>query len=196
VIVVTRGRNPADIDRAEAQPGDITDGKSLVVLINGGSASASEVVAGALQDHQRAQLVGTRSFGKGSVQTMIPLPNKGAIRLTTARYYTPSGRSIQATGIEPDYVIEPELPPDLKLQFAMLPFEAESQLRGHLKNAGAEESGGSISFVPREKEKDVQLKAAIAVLHGQIPQTGKKAIDQARAIPADNTPLALGTSGG
>jgi carboxyl-terminal processing protease len=196
VIVVTRGRNPADIDRAEAQPGDITDGKPLVVLINGGSASASEVVAGALQDHQRAQLVGTRSFGKGSVQTMIPLPNKGAIRLTTARYYTPSGRSIQATGIEPDYVVEPELPPDLKLQFAMLPFEAESQLRGHLKNAGAEESGGSISFVPREKEKDVQLKAAIAVLHGEIPQTGKKAIDQARAIPSDNAPLALGTSGG
>ena len=196
VIVVTRGRNPADIDRAEAQPGDITDGKPLVVLINGGSASASEVVAGALQDHQRARLVGTRSFGKGSVQTMIPLPNKGAIRLTTARYYTPSGRSIQATGIEPDYVVEPELPPDLKLQFAMLPFEAESQLRGHLKNAGAEESGGSISFVPREKEKDVQLKAAIAVLHGEILQTGKKAIDQARAIPSDNAPLALGTSGG
>jgi carboxyl-terminal processing protease len=196
VIVVTRGRNPADIDRAEAQPGDITDGKPLVLLINGGSASASEVVAGALQDHQRAQLVGTRSFGKGSVQTMIPLPNKGAIRLTTARYYTPSGRSIQATGIEPDYVVEPELPPDLKLQFAMLPFEAESQLRGHLKNAGAEESGGSISFVPREKEKDVQLKAAIAVLHGEIPQTGKKAIDQARATPSDNAPLALGTSGG
>ena len=196
VIVVTRGRNPADVDRAEAQPGDITDGKPLVVLINGGSASASEVVAGALQDHQRAQLVGTRSFGKGSVQTMIPLPNKGAIRLTTARYYTPAGRSIQATGIEPDYVVEPELPPDLKLQFAMLPFEAESQLRGHLKNAGAEESGGSISYVPREKEKDVQLKAAIAVLHGEIPQTGKKAIDQARAIPSDNAPLALGTSGG
>ena len=196
VIVVTRGRNPADVDRAEAQPGDITDGKPLVVLINGGSASASEVVAGALQDHQRAQLVGTRSFGKGSVQTMIPLPNKGAIRLTTARYYTPAGRSIQATGIEPDYVVEPELPPDLKLQFAMLPFEAESQLRGHLKNAGAEESGGSISYVPREKEKDVQLKAAVAVLHGEIPQTGKKAIDQARATPSDNAPLALGTSGG
>ena len=196
VIVVTRGRNPADVDRAEAQPGDITDGKPLVVLINGGSASASEVVAGALQDHQRAQLVGTRSFGKGSVQTMIPLPNKGAIRLTTARYYTPSGRSIQATGIEPDYVVEPELPPDLKLQFATLPFEAESQLRGHLKNAGAEESGGSISYVPREKEKDVQLKAAVAVLHGEIPQTGKKAIDQARATPSDNAPLALGTSGG
>ena len=196
LIVVTKGRNPADIDRAEAQPGDITDGKPLVVLLNGGSASASEVVAGALQDHKRAQLVGTRSFGKGSVQTMIPLPNKGAIRLTTARYFTPSGRSIQATGIEPDYVVEPELPPELKLQLALLPFESEAQLRGHLKNAGTEESGGSISYVPREKEKDVQLKAAIAVLHGELPQTGKKAIDQTRAASDRTTPLALGTNGG
>ena len=194
-IVVTKGRNPADIDRAEAQAGDITDGKPLVVLINGGSASASEVVAGALQDHQRAQLVGTRSFGKGSVQTMIPLPNKGAIRLTTARYFTPSGRSIQATGIEPDYVVEPELPPDLKLQLAMLPFESEAQLRGHLKNAGSEESGGSISYVPKEKEKDSQLKAAIALLHGELPLTGKKAMDKARAARFDAAPHA-GTSGG
>ena len=194
-IVVTKGRNPADIDRAEAQPGDLTDGKPLVVLINGGSASASEVVAGALQDHQRAQLVGTRSFGKGSVQTMIPLPNKGAIRLTTAIYFTPSGRSIQATGIEPDYVVEPELPPDLKLQLAMLPFESEAQLRGHLKNAGSEESGGSISYVPKEKEKDSQLKAAIALLHGELPLTGKKAMDKARAARFDAAPHA-GTSGG
>ncbi len=195
LIVITKGRNPSDIDRAEAQAGDVTDGKPLVVLINGGSASASEVVAGALQDHKRAQLVGTRSFGKGSVQTMIPLPNKGAIRITTARYFTPSGRSIQATGIAPDYLVEPELPPELKLQLALLPFESEAQLRGHLKNAGTEESGGSISYVPREKEKDVQLKAAIAVLHGELPQTGKKAIDQARAA-SDTTPSALGTSGG
>ena len=133
VIVITKGRNPADIDRADAKSGDVTDGKPLVVLINGGSASASEVVAGALQDHKRAQLLGTRSFGKGSVQTMIPLPNKGAIRLTTARYYTPSGRSIQATGIEPDYVVEPELPPDLKLQLASLPFEFEVSVEGSLE---------------------------------------------------------------
>ena len=196
VIVVTKGRSPADIDRSDAKPGDITDGKPLIVLINGGSASASEVVAGALQDHKRAQLVGTRSFGKGSVQTMIPLPNKGAIRLTTARYYTPSGRSIQATGIEPDYLVEPELPPDLKLQLALLPFESEAQLRGHLKNAGTEESGGSLSYVPKEKEKDNQLKAAIALLHGELPQTGKKAIDQARAAPSDTAPLVPGSSGG
>lgn len=196
LIVLTKGRNPTDIERAEAEPGDITDGKPLVVLINGGSASASEVVAGALQDHQRATLVGTRSFGKGSVQTMIMLPNKGAIRLTTARYYTPSGRSIQATGIEPDYVVEPELPADLKMQLATLPFESESQLRGHLKNAGAEETGGSSAYVPREKEKDVQLKAAIAILHGDLPQTEKKAVNQARAAPRDDTPLGNGTRGG
>jgi carboxyl-terminal processing protease len=99
-IVMTKGRNVSDINRADAKPGDITDGKLLVVLINGGSASASEVVAGALKDNNRATLLGTRSFGKGSVQALIPLVNKGAIRLTTARYYTPSGRSIQATGID------------------------------------------------------------------------------------------------
>lgn len=196
VIVVTRGRNPSDIDRAVAKPGDITNGKPLIVLMNGGSASASEVVAGALQDHKRAQVVGTRSFGKGSVQTMIPLANKGAIRLTTARYYTPSGRSIQATGIKPDYVVEPEIPQDLKLQLATLPFESEAQLRGHLKNADVEEGGGSVSYVPKEKEKDVQLKAAIALLHGELPVTGKTAIDQARATPSDAAPLATAATGG
>ncbi len=196
VIVVTKGRNLSDIDRAEAKPGDITDGKPLIVLINGGSASASEVVAGALQDHKRARLVGTRSFGKGSVQTMIPLANKGAVRLTTARYYTPSGRSIQATGIEPDYVVEPEMSPDIKLEFAMVPFESEAQLRGHLKNDGAKESTGSSSYVPKEKDKDTQLKAAIALLHGQLPETGKNAIDQARAAPSDTVPLAPGPTGG
>ncbi len=196
VIVITKGRSPSDIDRAEAKPGDITDGKPLIVLMNGGSASASEVVAGALQDHKRARIVGTRSFGKGSVQTMIPLANKGAMRLTTARYYTPSGRSIQATGIEPDYVVEPELPPELKLQLATLPFESEAQLKGHLKNSGVEEAGGSISYVPKDKDKDTQLIAAIALLHGQLPETGKNAIDQARATPADAVPLADGSKGG
>ena len=105
-IVSTRGRRAEDAQRYNARPGDIAAGLPIAVLINGGSASASEIVAGALQDHHRAILLGTKSFGKGSVQTIIPLPGHGAMRLTTARYYTPSGRSIQAKGIDPDIVVE------------------------------------------------------------------------------------------
>src|SRR6185295_563523 len=105
-IVSTRGKRADETQRFNARPGDLATGLPMVVLINGGSASASEIVAGALQDHHRAVLLGTKSFGKGSVQTIIPLPGHGAMRLTTARYYTPSGRSVQATGIVPDIMVE------------------------------------------------------------------------------------------
>ena len=138
-IVLTRGRNLEETQRSNARPGDMTDGKQLIVLINGGSASASEIVAGALQDHHRATIVGTRSFGKGSVQTIIPLGSNGALRLTTARYYTPSGRSIQAKGIEPEVVVEEELPEDLKKKADDLGTKGEANLRGHLKIEGADE---------------------------------------------------------
>ncbi len=164
-VVSTRGRNADEIERHSAQKGDLSNGKPLVVLINGGSASASEIVAGALQDHHRATIIGTRSFGKGSVQTIIPLGNEGAIRLTTQRYYTPSGRSIQAKGIDADIVIEQPLPPEL--QGKNVSTEGEAGLRGHLNNTeGGDEGGGSSVYVPEDKTKDVQLKAAVDFLHG------------------------------
>ena len=143
-IVLTRGRNLEETQRSNARPGDITGGAKVVVLLNGGSASASEIVAGALQDHQRATIVGTRSFGKGSVQTIIPLGSNGALRLTTARYYTPSGRSIQAKGIDPTVVIEEELPEELKKKADLQNTRGESNLRGHLKgeSEGKGEGGG------------------------------------------------------
>ncbi|HZP08259.1 S41 family peptidase [Methyloceanibacter sp.] len=172
-IVLTRGRNLEETQRSNARPGDLTDGKEVIVLINGGSASASEIVAGALQDHHRAIILGTRSFGKGSVQTIIPLGSNGALRLTTARYYTPSGRSIQAKGIDPDVTVEEELPDDLKKKADELSTRGEANLRGHLKIEGvndddeaSQEEAGSSSYVAPEKEKDTQLNYALDLLRG------------------------------
>ncbi len=167
-IVLTRGRNLEETQRSNARQGDITDGEKIVVLINGGSASASEIVAGALQDHHRATVVGTRSFGKGSVQTIIPLASNGALRLTTARYYTPSGRSIQAKGIDPEFEVEEELPEELKKKEEIQGTRGESNLRGHLKGEleDDEEESGSSSYVPKDKEKDTQLNYALDLLRG------------------------------
>jgi carboxyl-terminal processing protease len=162
-IVSTRGRNAEETQRFNARAGDLTHGKPLIVLINGGSASASEIVAGALQDHRRATIVGTRSFGKGSVQTIIPLGSgNGALRLTTARYFTPSGRSIQAKGIVPEVEIMQDVPDDQKTRTET---RGEAALRGHLKAEG-EEQTGSQSFIPTDPKDDKALNLAYELLRG------------------------------
>jgi len=179
-IVSTRGRNPQDGERFNATGGDLAQGKPMVVLINGGSASASEIVAGALQDHRRAVVVGTKSFGKGSVQTLVPLRGDGAMRLTTARYYTPSGRSIQALGVSPDIVVkqpvQPELaegetPPEAAED---APMRSEADLRGIISNDSMtedekkvyEEEQKQAEDAAKLRDEDYQLAYAVDILKG------------------------------
>jgi carboxyl-terminal processing protease len=163
-IVSTRGRNAEETQRYSARAGDLTKSKPVIVLINGGSASASEIVAGALQDHKRATILGTRSFGKGSVQTIIPLGNNnGALRLTTARYYTPSGKSIQAKGIVPEIEVLQDVPDDQK---GRSDTKGEASLRGHLKVQEGEEQTGSQAYMPPDQKDDKALNMALELLRG------------------------------
>lgn len=180
-IVSTRGREENDVSRYPARPGDLTNGKPVIVLINGGSASASEIVAGALQDHKRATILGSRSFGKGSVQTIIELGGNGALRLTTALYYTPSNTSIQAKGITPDIVVNQPLPDEFK---GKVENGGESKLRGHITGEEEDDQGsGSSAYVPRDPKDDIQLNHALDLILGIKTAAGLFPPDPNKALP-------------
>lgn len=191
-IVSTRGRDPQDGERFNATPGDIAEGKPVVVLINGGSASASEIVAGALQDHRRSITVGTKSFGKGSVQTIVPLRGEGAMRLTTARYYTPSGRSIQALGVMPDIVVnQPRRAEGQETEAeaaeAAANARSEADLRGAISNDSMtederrllEEERAKAEETARLRDEDYQLAYAVDIIKG---------LTAVAAVPAGTNP--------
>ncbi|WP_319825394.1 S41 family peptidase [Thalassovita sp.] len=185
-IVSTRGRAPEDGERYNATPGDLIQGKPIVVLINGGSASASEIVSGALKDHHRAIVVGTKSFGKGSVQTVMPLRGDGAMRLTTARYYTPSGRSIQNLGVSPDIVVEqprrPAATTEEEPKSTARRSRSEADLRGTLSNdslsedeiKAIEEDRAKAEAAAKLREEDFQLSYALDLLKGLATVAAKE----------------------
>lgn len=200
-IVSTRGRKPEDSERWNAEMGDLAQGKPMVVLINGGSASASEIVTGALQDHRRAIVVGTKSFGKGSVQTVMPVTSDSAIRLTTARYYTPSGRSIQALGIQPDIIVQQPAPKPKDEADADKPktessfLNSEADLRGALNNDAVsdeekkqiQEEAKQVEATAKLRDEDYQLAYAVDILKGL------SAIEfRASDVPDDAKPAVTG----
>ncbi len=180
-IVSTKGRNKNDIERTFAKPGDILDNDPLVILINNGSASASEIVAGALKDHGRAIILGTRSFGKGSVQSIIPISNSGAIRLTTSRYYTPSGTSIQAKGIEPDIVVEAGITKKKKANSSV----REENLRGALdkkeKNVSNNDNSENVTKIEKLLE-DNQISRAYDLIRGIKLYSKKKSLNKKKLV--------------
>jgi carboxyl-terminal processing protease len=180
-IVSTRGRRPEDNERFDAKAGDITDGKPVAVLINGGTASASEIVSGALQDNKRATIIGMTSYGKGSVQTIIPMgQGRGALRLTTARYYTPSGHSIQALGITPDIQAQGN---EANVSVLARPFEAG--LRGHLTGEQASAKKTTVPVIspaPGQKYDDFQLSYALDLLHGKVTVASAAATPSNKAM--------------